>query len=312
MSAETKEYLIGTGGWAYFKVPGLRSLNAYSRAFNFVEVNSTFYQIPPLKQVENWKRQVPSEFTFAVRANRSITHTWKFQPNSQALEAMGKMKEICELLRANILHMATPASFKFDSSATRDLRDIVSSSGFRATRVALEVRGEPRLPDALLKTMTDLNIVHSTDISNGELPAYKSDVVYSRLFGRAEHNKYQPTDGELVEIDAKASGLNAQHVAMSFHFVRMYTDAARLKIYKQTGKFPKITGSTGLESLKEVLAEDAKMPATKANLMATQGWKLFDLTMDKRARANDFLEKLPDKTYSSVNEVVSVLNSLAR
>ena len=36
------EYLVGTGGWAYFRVPNKPSLKAYSEIFNFVEVNHAF------------------------------------------------------------------------------------------------------------------------------------------------------------------------------------------------------------------------------------------------------------------------------
>ena len=36
------EFLIGTGGWAYFKVPNIHPLIAYSKAFNFVEVIQHF------------------------------------------------------------------------------------------------------------------------------------------------------------------------------------------------------------------------------------------------------------------------------
>jgi len=36
------DYLIGTGGWAYFKVPNKPSLKAWS--FDFIEVNQTFYE----------------------------------------------------------------------------------------------------------------------------------------------------------------------------------------------------------------------------------------------------------------------------
>jgi uncharacterized protein YecE (DUF72 family) len=35
------DYFVGTGGWAYFKVPGESSLKAYSEVFNFIEVNYT-------------------------------------------------------------------------------------------------------------------------------------------------------------------------------------------------------------------------------------------------------------------------------
>lgn len=87
----------------------------------------------------------------------------------------------------------------------------------------------------------------------------------------------------------------------------MYKDAARYKIYKQAGKFPQVTKSTGIASLKEVLSEDAKFPATKQQLIEHQGWKLFDLTQEKRIRASEILQKLPERTYHDVEEVLQVL-----
>jgi hypothetical protein len=60
------DFLIGTGGWAYFKVPDIHPLKAYSRAFNFVEVNSTFYEIPKMERAKSWRRIVPPDFEFSV------------------------------------------------------------------------------------------------------------------------------------------------------------------------------------------------------------------------------------------------------
>lgn len=85
-SKKLTDYLIGTGGWAYFKMPGLRSLVAYSRLFNFAEVNSTFYQVPNLKTVESWRRMVPPEFEFTVRCNKTVTHDQQFQVNEETCE----------------------------------------------------------------------------------------------------------------------------------------------------------------------------------------------------------------------------------
>lgn len=306
------EYLIGTGGWAYFHIPGLNSLAAYSRAFNFVEVNSTFYQMPQLEQAERWRRIVPPDFQFSVRAYRSITHKYELQPDQEALEDLAKTKQICGALGADILHLQTPPSFKPSPSSISGFRNLISSTDLGKLRIALEVRGVPssKLPTELINTMQDFNMVHCVDVSKGEMPAYESDVLYSRLFGKGEHNKYQPTDGELAEMDSKILNSGSQKMVMSFHFVRMYKDAARLKIYKQTGKFPQITGSTGLESLEESLSEDAKFPTTKQELINSQGWKLFDVDKNERVHASNFLQKLPEKTYKNIGEIVDNLQAI--
>lgn len=309
-----REYLIGTGGWAYFKIPGLRPLVAYSRAFNFVEVNSTFYQMPEMKQVEKWRKVVPADFRFAVRANRSITHREKLQPTEDAIETFCNMKQICETLKTDLLHLQTPTSFKLDHKSILGFHNLASSLKLGKLRLALELRGtaSDKLPNELIQVMQDKNMVHSTDLSKSEMPAYESDTLYTRLFGMGSHNRYQPTDEELEEIDSRISNTNSQRTVMSFHFVRMYKDAARMKIYKETGKFPKVTRSTGLLSLDEILKEDSRFPASKHDLVATQGWKVFDITEDTRLRANQVLQKLPDKIYNDINEVMNELSSIMR
>jgi len=305
------KYLIGAGGWAYFQVPGQHPLVAYSRVFDFVEVNSTFYEIPSLKLVESWRRLVPPNFEFAVRCNKALTHKYNFQLVPEAFDVLRKMINICNTLEAEALHMQIPATFQPTKTNVDRMRNFFSSTDLKGIRVALEVRGGGRpLNSDLVRMMQDYNIVHCVDLSKDEEPAYESDILYSRLFGKGPHNVYQPTDEELRKIDGKASRGKHKAVAVSFHFVRMYKDAARFKIYKETGKFPMVTKSTGIGSLTEVLREDAKFPSTKQELIRHQGWKLIDLTEDKRVHATYMLEKLPEKTYNSVDEVVETLQSV--
>ena len=305
------KYLIGAGGWAYFQVPGERPLVAYSKAFNFVEVNSTFYEIPNIELVQSWRRLVPPKFEFAVRCNKALTHKHKFQPTPEAYEILGRMTTICRNLRANILHLQTPPTFQSIKTNVDLIRDFFSAADLKGIRVALELRGAKQTlnPD-LVKTMQDHNMIHCVDLSKDEEPPYASDILYSRLFGKGPHNIYQPRDEELKKIDRKASKGDHKTVAVSFHFIRMYKDAARFKIYRQTGKFPMVTKSTGQKSLIEVLQEDATFPSGKKELIRHQGWKLIDLTTDKRVRASYLLQKLPEKTYNSIDEVVQTLSSI--
>jgi uncharacterized protein YecE (DUF72 family) len=305
------DYLIGTGGWAYLHVPGLRPLVAYSRLFNFVEVNSTFYQVPNLKTVESWRRQVPPDFEFSVRCNSDLTHKYQFQPDEEAFKVFNQMTTICQTLKAEILHMQTPTSFQPNSRNAQLLRSFLSSVSSKDVRIALEVRGSNQaLTMDFKKVMQDYNMVHSVDLSNDEAPAFNSDILYTRLFGKGTHNIYQPTDQELKSIDDRASSGTHRKAIVSFHFVRMYQDARRLKLYKDAGKFPTITRSTGLASLTEVLKEDAQFPSTKQELVEHQGWKLFDMTKDERIRASEILQKLPDKTYENADDIIEALRKL--
>ncbi len=301
-------YLIGAGGWAFFQVSGVHPLVAYSKAFDFVEVNSTFYEVPSLKMAHSWRELVPPNFKFAVRCNKALTHKYRFKPIPEAYEVLGKMTTVCHILQAEILHLQTPPAFQLTAE---HIRNFFSSTEIKGVRFALEVRGKKQFLDqSLVRAMQDHNMIHCVDISKDEQPAYKSDILYSRLFGKGTHNVYQPTDEELKRIDNKASKGDHETLAVSFHFVRMYKDAARLKIYRQTGAFPKVTNSTGLSSLTEILQEDAKFPSNKNELIHHQGWKIIDLNGTRRVHASYILEKLPEKTYNSIQEVVETLGPL--
>jgi uncharacterized protein YecE (DUF72 family) len=283
-------------------------LIAYSRLFNFVEVNSTFYQVPNLKTVESWRRQVPPDFEFSVRCNKDLTHKYQFQPAEDAYKILNQMIIICETLRADLLHLQTPSTFQPDKENARLLDSFMSSVDRKGVRIAFEVRGSNQaLTPDFKSIMQKHSMIHSVDLANDEQPAYKSDILYTRLFGKGTHNVYQPTDQELKSIDNRASIGTHKKAVVSFHFVRMYQDARRLKIYKETGKFPTITRSTGLTSLMEVLREDAQFPTDKKDLVQHQGWKLFDMTPDERIRASEMLQKLPDKTYENIDDVIDAL-----
>ena len=154
--------------------------------------------------------------------------------------------------------------------------------------------------------MREFNIVHCVDLSNGE-PSFRSDMVYTRLFGKGVQNIYQFTDEELEEIDQKILKPEAKTVAVSFHGVRMVRDAFRLKEYKETRIFPQVTQYIGLDSARAVLSEDAEFPSSRVRLIKHQGWKVVDLTADKRVHLSELLKKIPEKTYNNLDEVIQSL-----
>ncbi len=50
-------------------------LKYYSQAFNAIELNTTFYQIPQKSTVENWKKNASPGFIFCPKVSRSISHS---------------------------------------------------------------------------------------------------------------------------------------------------------------------------------------------------------------------------------------------
>jgi uncharacterized protein YecE (DUF72 family) len=75
---------LGTSGWSYGEWEGLfyqkgekRKLRAYSRVFKTVEIDSTFYRYPSKGMVMGWLRYSPSDFVFAAKLPKVITHDKK-------------------------------------------------------------------------------------------------------------------------------------------------------------------------------------------------------------------------------------------
>jgi hypothetical protein len=88
--AEKSMLFIGCAIWAYdgwansFFPPGTAKdarLNAYSRRLTAVEVNSTFYAVPPLSTVKRWADETPDYFRFSPKFPKAITHN---HPHSAA------------------------------------------------------------------------------------------------------------------------------------------------------------------------------------------------------------------------------------
>jgi uncharacterized protein YecE (DUF72 family) len=79
-----KPIRIGCSGWNYQSwrggefypkgCPPSRWLEYYSRQFDTVEVNSTFYRLAKPAAVANWLTQTPPDFVFALKASRYLTH----------------------------------------------------------------------------------------------------------------------------------------------------------------------------------------------------------------------------------------------
>src|SRR5438309_4811938 len=76
------EIVLGTSGWDYPEWVGRvyprhgvsDRLKFYSQLFPIVEVNSTFYRLPPVEVAASWARRTPHRFRFTVKFPQTITH----------------------------------------------------------------------------------------------------------------------------------------------------------------------------------------------------------------------------------------------
>jgi uncharacterized protein YecE (DUF72 family) len=89
---------IGTSGWSYkhwehgnFYPPKLAPgeyLRYFAGQFPTVEINYSYYQLPPRSTFELWQRKAPSGFLFAVKASRYLTHMKKLKDPAEPLSRL--------------------------------------------------------------------------------------------------------------------------------------------------------------------------------------------------------------------------------
>ncbi len=80
--------VVGTSGWSYphwagpfypRDLPEPEWLAYYADRFRSVEINNTFYRLPSVETLQQWRETVPAGFGFAIKASRYITHMKKLK-----------------------------------------------------------------------------------------------------------------------------------------------------------------------------------------------------------------------------------------
>jgi uncharacterized protein YecE (DUF72 family) len=109
---------IGTSGFSYrdwvgpFYPTGLKErewLPFYSRHFSTVELNVTFYRLPPKRTVDAWIERTPADFQFAVKAFRGLTHE-RTAPDFDAFTRM--VRQLAEAGKLACVLAQFPPSFR--------------------------------------------------------------------------------------------------------------------------------------------------------------------------------------------------------
>jgi uncharacterized protein YecE (DUF72 family) len=214
---------VGTGGWSYLPIPSGDRLKAYSNIFNFVEVNSTFYEIPSQKIVRSWRARVPDNFVFSVKCNNQATHKFSLIPSEPTMEVLDSMANICRHLRSKMLVIQTPSRLRVGPDKVMEVSDMLSNLNLGKIQVFWEARGAegPKSLPQIHEKMIEEGITPVIDLSISE-PVLGADVIYSRLFS---HGALQYEDATLEKIHQRIQKSSVKRAVLTFHGASMYGDA---------------------------------------------------------------------------------------
>jgi uncharacterized protein YecE (DUF72 family) len=180
---------IGTSGWHYSDWKGpfypdgclqKNFLSYYSQHFATVELNNSFYRLPAKDSLRAWKKSVPPEFIFSVKASRYITHMKKLKDAEAALSNLLRRIDLLKNKLGPILFQL-PGRWRFNRERFFDFLEMLPDD----YRYAFEFR-DPSWHNgevyAAMKTMGVAFCIYEIDhyLSPRETTA---DFVYVRLHG---------------------------------------------------------------------------------------------------------------------------------
>jgi uncharacterized protein YecE (DUF72 family) len=79
---------VGCSGWVYkdwrgivypADLPQRRWFEHYATLFDTVEINNTFYRLPPVTTVDSWAAQAPGDFVYAIKLGAFGSHRMKLR-----------------------------------------------------------------------------------------------------------------------------------------------------------------------------------------------------------------------------------------
>jgi len=209
-------------------------LQLYAAHFPLVEVNSTFYKLPRLSTVSQWRTlvdEVNPSFEFTVKVHQDVTHTDRFR-GELSHQVFSKCVEIARTLRAKILLLQCPASFGPTPENEEALRRFLEQTERDELVLVWEPRGEwEREPDRVRRICQEYGLIHCTDPFKW-LPVTEGPLAYLRLHGSppgAKMYRYTYTDVDLGWLKETLSKLKADVIYVLFNNDTMARDAQRFR-----------------------------------------------------------------------------------
>ena len=255
------DWTTKAGGASIFYPRGTRSgemLALYARAFETIEVDSTFYAVPPSSTVENWYKKTPEDFTFSLKMPQEITHEYNLREPAFPL-----VEEFCEralLLREKLgaILVQLPPNFEPSKENARGLRDFLAFLP-KEIRFAVEFRNRQWLVDWTFEEL-EKNRVALCAVEGSWIPRemmfeaieiQTTDFAYVRFMGERDLQTFdrvvRPQDAQLQLWKAEIGKLKARDAFVYFsNFYEGFAPESVNKLKKSFGQ--KIVEAAELEN----------------------------------------------------------------
>src|SRR3954454_20713328 len=135
---------VGCSGWVYKHwrgifyregLPQKRWFERYAEEFDTVEINASFYRVPPESTFQGWREKAPAGFRYAVKVNRFVTHMKKLLDCEAEVDRFIALARPLEEKLGPLLYQLPPSLHKnverLDSFLARLPKDLEQVVEFR-------------------------------------------------------------------------------------------------------------------------------------------------------------------------------------
>ncbi len=157
-------------------------LSYYSKFFQFVEIDSTYYHIPSRSTVRGWRDKTPTDFRFSLKFPKIITHEKKLEDVTKPLSILFYALE--PLIDKTLTLLIQLPPFLSEKKGFNPLQDMIRHLDKRF-RYSLEVRHSSWFNDNVYDFLKENNISLVWSVRDElESPSIlTSDQVYIRFIG---------------------------------------------------------------------------------------------------------------------------------
>lgn len=199
------DWRIGTMGFSYpdwsgpFYPDHLKPggwLEYYSRHYDAVELDTTFYAIPPVERVERWAAATPAGFRFCLKTPRAITRD---RPLAAGVDDMRRFVDACRAFgpKLGAVLVQFPPTYAADHIAEVDAFLAALPAD---VRFAVEFRHRSwGTPDTLKMIHAHRCAFVSAEYASRPARVFATaDFLYLRLIG--VHDRYTKHERELADV----------------------------------------------------------------------------------------------------------------
>ena len=187
---------LGTAGWDYKDwvgpfypklIDSYKRLDFYTKFFNIIEINTTFYSLPKFSIVQNWNDQVPEDFKFTVKVWQEITHKFKDANIEDSIsQFFYRLSPLKDKIFAYLLQF--PPWFKYSEKHFHQLKYLISELP-KESKYIFELRDNSWFNEDLLHEVIESSkIILGTTYMPGIKAYYlaRQKSYYIRLIGDRE------------------------------------------------------------------------------------------------------------------------------